>query len=125
MNVCPTCGRFNLVEWAQDISEELRQGHESPQEGVAVSIDEAARLLGIRKTKFLELVAAGEIPVVKIGTRTVVRRSALEEYLRGHETGGPAWQSSQESIVHDVFGSRTARAPSTNGRMAASKRRSP
>lgn len=124
MNTCPTCGGFNFVQWAHDMDERIRQAHDLSREGEAVSMDEAAQMLRIGKTKFEELVATGEIPHLTIGTRKLIRRSALEEYLRNQEIGGPAWQEKQGSIVDEVFRTRTGTGRSTSAKTAASKPRS-
>lgn len=48
---------------------------------IAVSPGEAARMLGLGKTKLYELLAANEITSIKIGTRRLIRVSAIEEFL--------------------------------------------
>lgn len=48
----------------------------------ALTVMEACEFLGrIGVTKFYELVATGEIPITKIGTRTVVLIADLEAFL--------------------------------------------
>ena len=59
--------------------------HSALRGSLAVSPAEAARLLGLGKTKFYELLAANEITSVKIGTRRLIRVSVLEEWLRVQE----------------------------------------
>lgn len=44
-------------------------------------IPEAYRQLGIGRTTFFELVAAGEIEVVKIGRRTLVPQASLRDFV--------------------------------------------
>lgn len=48
---------------------------------VAVSPAEAARMLGLGKTKLYELIAANQLTSIKIGTRRLIRVSAIEELL--------------------------------------------
>lgn len=48
---------------------------------LAYGVKEAAETLAISRSRFYELVAAGEILVLKDGTRTLVRSSELEAYL--------------------------------------------
>lgn len=43
-------------------------------------LPEGWEALGIGRTKFLELVSAGEIPTVRIGRRRLVSTDALEAY---------------------------------------------
>ncbi|WP_018690352.1 helix-turn-helix transcriptional regulator [Ahrensia sp. 13_GOM-1096m] len=55
---------------------------------LAYSIDEGARALGISRSLFYQLVKYGEIKIVKIGRRSVVRSQELERYLNSLEVGG-------------------------------------
>jgi excisionase family DNA binding protein len=47
-----------------------------------VRIPEACRLTGIGRSKLYELIAAGEIEVVKVGAITLVPVSSLTSFLR-------------------------------------------
>jgi excisionase family DNA binding protein len=49
---------------------------------LAVRIREACRLTGIGRSKLYELIAAGEIEVVKVGAITLVPVSSLTSFLR-------------------------------------------
>ncbi|MBI1685390.1 helix-turn-helix domain-containing protein [Caulobacter hibisci] len=55
-------------------------------ERLAYRIKEAAEVLAISRSRLYELVAAGEIRVLKDGSRTLVRRSELQAYLDRLET---------------------------------------
>jgi excisionase family DNA binding protein len=46
-----------------------------------LTVEEAARLLGISRTSAYEAVRRGELPVLRIGRRYVVPRVALERML--------------------------------------------
>ena len=48
---------------------------------LAVSPAEAARLLGLGKTKLYELIATNELASIKIGARRLIRVSAIEDFL--------------------------------------------
>jgi len=48
---------------------------------VAVSVEEAASLLGIGRTLAYQLVLAHELRSVKVGRRRLVIRASIEEYL--------------------------------------------
>jgi excisionase family DNA binding protein len=48
---------------------------------LAYSIKDAAVALGIGRTKLYELINAGELSVVKLGSRTLIRRADLEALL--------------------------------------------
>jgi excisionase family DNA binding protein len=50
-------------------------------EPLALSVEEAARLLGVSRTLAYESVARGELPSVRLGKRIVVPRRALDELL--------------------------------------------
>lgn len=54
-----------------------------PPERLAVSVNEAARLLGISRDLAYDLVARGEIPAIRLGRRLVVARRALQHLLAG------------------------------------------
>lgn len=49
---------------------------------MAVSVDEAAVLLGISRGLAYEAVRTGQIPSVKVGRRILIARTALEDWLR-------------------------------------------
>jgi len=48
---------------------------------LTVRIREACRLTGIGRSKLYELIAAGEIDVIKVGTITLVPVSSLTKFL--------------------------------------------
>lgn len=48
---------------------------------IAHSINDAARLLGVGRTTLYALIAANEISVAKIGTRTLVPHADLVDFL--------------------------------------------
>lgn len=48
---------------------------------MAYRVKEAAELLAISRSRFYELIADGQIRVLKEGTRTLVRKTELEAYL--------------------------------------------
>lgn len=52
-----------------------------PPDRLAYRVSEAAEILAISRSRFYELVAGGEILVLKEGARTIVRRSELDAYL--------------------------------------------
>lgn len=55
-----------------------------------VSVEEAACALGIGRSAMYELLAAGEVPKVKIGRRTLVPAQALSEYVSRKLLATPA-----------------------------------
>lgn len=46
-----------------------------------ISVDDAIVRLGIGKTKFYELMNTKELPCVKIGRRTLIKRDELRKYI--------------------------------------------
>ena len=48
---------------------------------LTLSVDETAKLLGIGRNLCYDRVKTGEIPVIKIGRRLLIPRSALEKLL--------------------------------------------
>jgi len=59
-------------------------------EPLALSVVDAARMLGISRTLAYEAVARGELPSVRVGRRIVVPRRALHEFLETSEEGTAA-----------------------------------
>lgn len=58
-------------------------------ERIAYSVVEAARIAGIGRTGLYQLINHGSVPVVKIGKRTLVRRSDLEAFIAALPTTRP------------------------------------
>lgn len=61
---------------------------------LAVSVDEAGRLLGVSRDLVYDLVARGEVVAVRLGRRLVVPRKSLDELLAGAGVG-PKQQEAQ------------------------------
>ena len=53
-------------------------------ERIGVSVQEAAKMLGISKPHFLPLVKEGKIRTVQIGRRILVSVQSLREFVDGH-----------------------------------------
>ena len=49
---------------------------------LTVRVREASRLTGIGRSKLYDLIAAGEIKIVKVGTITLIPVSSLTDFLR-------------------------------------------
>lgn len=50
-------------------------------EKISYTLKEAAAVAGIGRTKLYELINAGELPMVKLGTKSLIRRADLEDLL--------------------------------------------
>lgn len=56
-------------------------GHQ-PVEPICVRINDAARMIGVGRTKLYELIATGEVETVKIGKATRVTTASLHNLIR-------------------------------------------
>lgn len=54
-------------------------------EPLAYRVKDAARLLGMGKSKLFELIADGRLPARKIGSATLILRTDLIAFLEGAE----------------------------------------
>ncbi|WP_374593642.1 helix-turn-helix domain-containing protein [Sphingosinicella sp.] len=52
---------------------------------ITVRIPEACRITGIGRSKLYELIKAGDIPTIKVGSMTLVPIKGLEGFLEGVE----------------------------------------
>lgn len=57
---------------------------------MSLSVDQAAIALGVSPRLVRNLIARGELPVVRIGRRVLVSVRTLDAYIRAHETAGEA-----------------------------------
>jgi excisionase family DNA binding protein len=53
----------------------------SVEERLTVTVEKAAKLLGIGRTLAYELIQRGELPAKRLGTRLVVPRAAIDRFL--------------------------------------------
>lgn len=53
-----------------------------PVEPICVKINDAARMIGIGRTKLYELISMGEVETVKIGKATRITTASLYEFVR-------------------------------------------
>ncbi len=49
---------------------------------ICVRINDAARMIGIGRTKLYELIAAGEVEMVKLGKSTRITTASLHDLVR-------------------------------------------
>jgi len=55
-------------------------------EPICVKVNEAARMIGVGRTKLYELIASGEIEVIKLGKSTRITTASLHKLIkRQHE----------------------------------------
>jgi excisionase family DNA binding protein len=60
------------------------------------SIKEATEVLGIGKTKMYELANSGEIPVIKIGSRTLISKKVIDNLIN------PESNFHLDRILHEI-----------------------
>jgi excisionase family DNA binding protein len=70
---------------AEDAEQEVSKTH-SPGSGritpLAYNIKKAARILSISRSKLYDLVASGQLPAKKCGSRTLIRSDDIDVFLR-------------------------------------------
>jgi excisionase family DNA binding protein len=49
---------------------------------ISVGVDDAARLIGVARSMFYEMIASGEIQTFKLGRRRLVRVKTLEAFIK-------------------------------------------
>jgi len=59
-----------------------------PVEPICVRINDAARMIGVGRTKLYELIAANEIETVKLGKSTRVTTASLRELVKRQRVSG-------------------------------------
>lgn len=52
-----------------------------PVEPICVKVNDAARMIGVGRTKLYELIASGEIEVIKLGKSTRITTASLHELI--------------------------------------------
>lgn len=57
---------------------------EIKKQGLTVTVDEAARMLGISRNSCYQACHTGELPVIRLGKRLVIPVRALEKMLEGN-----------------------------------------
>jgi excisionase family DNA binding protein len=83
--VAKTCGLYVVHQqtflrgWTMDVLTE------PPAERLAYTIEEAVKITRVGRSVLYKFIQNGELPIVKIGKRTLIRRAAIEEFLRGRE----------------------------------------
>ena len=53
-----------------------------PPDTICVRVNEAARMIGVGRTKLYELIAAGEVETVKFGKATRITTASLHDLVR-------------------------------------------
>ncbi|MEQ6335721.1 helix-turn-helix domain-containing protein [Sphingobium sp. MK2] len=53
-----------------------------PPEPICVRVNDAARMIGVGRTKLYELIAAGQVETVKLGKATRITTASLHDLVR-------------------------------------------
>lgn len=56
-------------------------------EPICVRVNEAARMIGVGRTKLYELIATGDVETVKLGKATRVTTASLHDLVRRQRSG--------------------------------------
>lgn len=73
----------DLAEQLAALADELERGTTDPT--VTVSVEEAAKRLGVSRGYVYQLVEAGDLPALRFGRRVSIRAVTLEEWMRNWE----------------------------------------
>ena len=57
-------------------------------EPICVRVNDAARMIGVGRTKLYELIAAGEVETVKFGKSTRITTASLHDLIRRQRGAG-------------------------------------
>jgi excisionase family DNA binding protein len=60
-----------------------RLGREHVNQTLLVTVEEAARLLGVGQTTMFELIGSGDVKSVRLGRRRLIARKSLESFVEG------------------------------------------
>jgi excisionase family DNA binding protein len=66
------------------MAEHLAPGEIHRPVPITVRVPDACRLTGIGRSKLYELIAAGEIEIIKVGTITLIPVTSLTDFLHRH-----------------------------------------
>ena len=59
-----------------------------PPDPICVRVNDAARMIGVGRTKLYELIAAGEVETVKLGKSTRITTASLHDLIRRRREAG-------------------------------------
>ena len=59
-----------------------------PPDPICVRVNDAARMVGVGRTKLYELIAAGEVETVKLGKATRITTASLHDLVRRQRGAG-------------------------------------
>jgi excisionase family DNA binding protein len=65
--------------------ESMESQNEVPTQRLLLRVPEVAKALGLSRTKVYELIAAGELPVIRLGRAVRVSVTALQKWVEEHD----------------------------------------
>ena len=68
---------------------------------IAISVSEAARLLGVSRPKVYQLMQQDELPSFKVGTRTLIPMEDLHKWVTARAKKGGANHAANATISKD------------------------
>jgi excisionase family DNA binding protein len=74
--------RRNLPQIRGDVMQDI-ESDVNRSESLTLTIPETAQLLGISVSKTYEAARLGQLPTIKVGTRVLVSRRRLQEFIDG------------------------------------------
>jgi excisionase family DNA binding protein len=77
----------------ESVREEVSVAGGAPTSPALMTVPEAANYLRIGRSKLYQLVAAGTLPSVRIGSVLRIPRAGLDAWIEGQTTGGPVLHS--------------------------------
>lgn len=59
---------------------------QQPVEPICVRVNDAARMIGVGRTKLYELISSGELETIKIGKATRITTASLHQLVERHRS---------------------------------------
>ncbi len=73
-------------------------------EQLLLRVDEAARVLGLGRTKVYELVSSGDLPSITVGTSRRIPAEGLRRWVAGRTAAGGGSGDTPTSTVTEIDG---------------------
>lgn len=58
-----------------------------PPDPICLRVNDAARMIGVGRTKLYAMIAAGEVETVKLGKTTRITTASLHDLIKRHREG--------------------------------------
>lgn len=67
----------------QNLDNDISQSESSLHEREAITVSQAADMIGVSKPKMYEIVRSGKVRSINVGRKIIISRQSLLEWLRG------------------------------------------